>query len=42
MIAEFPVHALVIIACIAARLGFPVLMIWLLGRVLQRVARPLS
>lgn len=42
MIAEFPVHALVVIACIAARLGLPVLMIWLLGRVLQRVVSPLS
>ena len=40
MIAEFAVHALVVIAGIAARFGLPVLMIWLLGRVLQRVVSP--
>jgi hypothetical protein len=42
MAAEFPVQALVVMACIAARVGLPVLMIWLLGRVLQRVSSPLS
>lgn len=42
MIEAFPVHAVVVMACIAARLGLPILMMWLLGRVLQRVVNPLS
>ena len=42
MTVEFAVQALVMIACVAARLGLPILMMWLLGRVLQRVVNPLS
>ncbi len=40
MIADFPVQALVVAAGMAARLGLPIVVIWLLGRVLRRVANP--